>query len=119
LRAVLPNAPTLLLESSVQLRHLKRVFRPLVPLLLIGIEAGEVAADDFLRGIALELLGAGVPTGDLTGRIERKNRVIGNAVEQQVVKFGILPLALPARWDIAHQPFSMKRCHKGRKTSTG
>src|SRR5690606_9337232 len=42
----------------------------------------EVLADDLLRRVSLEPLGADVPSLDAAGRIEHVDRVVGNAIDQ-------------------------------------
>ena len=48
-----------------------------------GIESREVLADDLSRRIALDALGAGIPAGDDTVRVQHVERIVGDAVYQQ------------------------------------
>ena len=54
-----------------------------VPPVLLGVEAGEVLAEDFRAGIALEAFRARVPVDDIPLGIEHVDRIVGHAFDQQ------------------------------------
>ena len=49
----------------------------------VGVEGGEVLADDFFRRVLLDPLRALVPTGDPAGRVEHEDRVIGHCTSRR------------------------------------
>src|SRR5262249_36036464 len=51
------------------------------------VEPGGVLADDLLGGVALDALGAGVPTGDDALGVEQENGVVLNAFDQETEAF--------------------------------
>jgi hypothetical protein len=71
-RAVLAHAPALVLELPVCDGHLQLVLGPAPCLRLLGIERGDMAAEDLCRGIALDALRALVPGQDVPGLVEQK-----------------------------------------------
>ena len=52
-------------------------------LLLFGVEAAEVLANDFARRVAVNPLRARVPVGDVAFGIEHEDRVVGDALDEQ------------------------------------
>ena len=48
-------------------------------------EAGEVAADDFLRAVSGDSLGAGVPGDHLAARVQHEDRVVIDLVEERPI----------------------------------
>ena len=51
--------------------------------ILLDVEPGEMVADDLVRRISLDPLGAGVPIGDDAVRIEHVERMVGDAIDEQ------------------------------------
>ena len=62
--AVLAHPPAFAFEPPLSHRGFQRPLRHRPWPILLGIESREMLADDFIRGIALDALGAGVPVGD-------------------------------------------------------
>lgn len=50
---------------------------------LVAVETIEAAADDFLRMVALDSFGSGVPAGDIALGIEHVQGIVGHAIDQQ------------------------------------
>src|ERR1044072_1728380 len=48
-----------------------------------SVEHGEMAADDLVRAILLEALGAGIPARDVGFRVARKGRVVPDALDDE------------------------------------
>jgi hypothetical protein len=88
LRSVLPNAPALILHRALSLGNLQLALRLPALLILRRIEDREVLADDLLRRITLEPLGARVPRDDVAGGIEREDGVIVDRLDQQPIEVG-------------------------------
>ena len=82
-RAVLAHAPSFVFESAELLGAPQLLARPVARLRFGRVEAGEVAADDFIGAVALESLGAGVPGQDLPLRVEHEDRVVAHALDEQ------------------------------------
>ena len=72
----------------------------LAPISSGGIEAGKVAADDLVRRVARDALGAAVPPRDQALLVERGDGVVDHALHQQPepllaqAQFGFVPVAL-------------------------
>ena len=81
--AVLADAPAFVEESADLGGDLKLVVRPAALARVGGIEGREVAADDLVRGIALDPLRSGVPRGDDAVGVEHEDRVVGDAFDEQ------------------------------------
>ena len=88
--AVLAHAPALGLEPPGPLGLLQRPPRHPGGAVLLGVEAGEVLADDLLRRPALDPPRARVPVGDLARGVEHEDGVVGHALHEQAEA----PLAL-------------------------
>ena len=78
-RAVLADAPALLLEASLPGGDLQFLAGPVPRNGVGGIEAGKVLADDFLGLVTLDVFGAGIPARDVAGDIEGKNGIVPDA----------------------------------------
>ncbi len=73
--------PAFLLEPALARRDEELAFGRRLP---VGrIEDREVPADDFLRGVAIERLGARIPAGDAPLGIEHVDRVILDRVDDE------------------------------------
>jgi hypothetical protein len=87
-RAVLAHPPTLVLDAT----HLAGDRELLLRLSgchgLGQVELGEVLADDLVRLVALDALSARVPRAYPTAHVEQEDRVIGDAVDEQLVVIG-------------------------------
>ena len=86
-RTVLADAPTFLLESSLGLRNAQLHVGFPGGDVLGCVEAGEMLAEDFLRPVALDALGTGVPAGDAPLRIEHEDRVVLDAFHHEAKAF--------------------------------
>src|SRR6185312_8285230 len=85
-RAVLPKAPAFILEAAgVRRRAQLELWKPLGDQ-LGRVEDGEMLTDGLLGRVALQPLGAGVPTPDIAPGIEREDGVVGYALDQQLVE---------------------------------
>src|SRR6266403_3862883 len=65
-RSVLAHAPAFVFEASSLFGKLQFMARPASFHILRWVEAGEVLADDFLRLVALDAFGPGIPTGSVS-----------------------------------------------------
>ncbi|MCY1486039.1 hypothetical protein D9M68_196770 [compost metagenome] len=81
-RAVLAIAPTLVLKLALDHGNLKRAARQAIALIVVRIEAGEILADDFLGGITLVGLGAGIPARHAAIDVEHVDRVVLHAADE-------------------------------------
>ena len=81
LALVAPHAPALDGIFALVGGDLERARRLAALLLLLGIEAAEVLADDFRRRVLVDALRAHVPVGDVAVAIEHEDRVIGDALD--------------------------------------
>ena len=84
-RAVLADAPALVLEAALFHRRLQGAFRQAGGAVFLGIEPGEVLAEDFRLLVALESPRARIPARDHAGRIEHVDRVVGNRIDEQPI----------------------------------
>ena len=50
--------------------------------IFLGVENAEVLSDDFFRRITLDVLGPGIPGGDVARRIELEDRIIDDRFDQ-------------------------------------
>src|SRR4029079_18393501 len=82
-RAVLADAPALLLEPALLRRDPQLVVRVPPGARFVGVEELEVAADDLIGAVALDSLGAWVPRPDPAGHVEHEDRVVAHARDQQ------------------------------------
>jgi hypothetical protein len=83
-RAVLAYAKALVLEAPLAEHRREDRLRPARGALLGRVEDGEVLSDDLLRLVPLDLLRAEVPGGDVPGRVEHEDRVVGDGVDELV-----------------------------------
>src|SRR5690606_5979377 len=86
--AVLAHPPALGLVTAIARGDAERTLRFAALDVLLRIEPREVLADHLGIGIALDPLAAGVPAQDGARCIEHVDRVIGNALQQQVLVTG-------------------------------
>src|SRR6185437_14170154 len=84
--AILSDAPSLVLDAAIRDRGGEIALGQAVGDSLARIEDREVLADDLVRTIALEPLGAGVPAQDVAVRVERKDRVVEHAIDEELVE---------------------------------
>jgi hypothetical protein len=84
-RAVLAHAPALVLEPAFGRGHLELACGPVAPDVLGCVEGAEMLADDLLRAIALEPLGADVPGPDVPLGIEGEHRVVLRLLDEQTI----------------------------------
>ena len=83
-RAVLADAPAFAFKPAFALRGLSARFGKPGCAILVGVEAGEMLADDFVVSIALEALGTGFQL--LTSpRVQHVDGVIRDRLDQQAV----------------------------------
>ena len=80
--AILANAPILRLEPSFACCDCQCFCRRAGGALFRRIEHAEMPPDDFLGGVPLDALGAGIPVGDDTARVEQVDGIIGHALNQ-------------------------------------
>src|SRR6478736_8121951 len=81
--SVLAQAPPLVLPSATLARLAERPPWDLGPAVLLGVEGGEVAADDLVGGIALQAFGADVPADDRAVGVAKEDRVVGHAGDER------------------------------------
>ncbi len=93
LAAVTAHAPAFALVAAFDRRPVQVAFRRPVGAILRRIEVREVAAEDVGGLIALEALGARVPTRHMAGRIEHVDGVVVDRVDQQAVAGVVVPAA--------------------------
>src|SRR6185436_1459406 len=98
-RAVLAHAPALLLEAAGG-RALELAARAALRAGVVRIELREVPADDLVRRIAEDALGAGVPARHVAVVVEHEDGVVDDAFHHQPEA----PLALRKRAFGAHLP---------------
>jgi hypothetical protein len=82
--AVLANAPAFGFELAFLGGGPQRFRRNAGCLILLGIEAREVAPDDLVGLVALEATRAGIPGGDMPLPVEHVDGVIGDRVDEQL-----------------------------------
>src|SRR6185437_954208 len=75
--------PVLGLVAAVLARDAERPLGHAGGALLWRIEDREMLADDFVGGVALDTLRAGIPIADIAVAIEHADRVVGDAFDQQ------------------------------------
>src|SRR4051794_11468398 len=78
-RAVLADAPALLLVAAGGGRQAQLLGGMVAGLVLVGVEQREVPADDLVGGVALDVLGARVPAHDVAAGIQQEDRVVADA----------------------------------------
>src|SRR6185312_10682019 len=77
--AALAHAPVLGLVAAVLARDAERPLGHAGGALLWRIEDREMLADDFVGGVALDTLRAGIPIADIAVAVEHADRVVGDA----------------------------------------
>ena len=82
-RAVLAHAPAIGFVAALRRGLAQRALRHTGLAVGVGVEAREMLADDLVRGIALDALGAAVPGEHDAGRIEHVDRVVDDAAHQR------------------------------------
>ncbi len=93
-RAVLSDPPCFILKAPGCDRGLQAALRLASRLILLAIEAREMLTDDLVRPIALDALRAGIPARDMARRVEHVDRIVRDALDQQLE----LLLAAPQRF---------------------
>ena len=102
--AVLALPPALGLEAAFALGDRQAARRLAAAAVLVGVEDREMLADDFVRPVALDALGAGVPVADDAAGVEHVDRVVGHALDQpaeQLLAASQLLLGLPSLGEVA------------------
>ena len=84
-RAVLAQAPSLVLEAALHARDAELVRRPAPRHVLGRIERAEVLAVDLLAAVALQPLRAEVPRHDAPLAVEHEHRVVLRLLDQDAV----------------------------------
>src|SRR5438105_2469066 len=80
--AVLAHAPGLLFVRSFPRGDFERLLRQTLLALFLGVEDGEMLADDLVGLVAFDAPGAGVPARDAALRIEHVDPVVGHPADQ-------------------------------------
>ncbi len=83
-RTVFPDAPTLVFECTRVFGYPELVLGPLLLPRLVRIKNREVVPDDLVGSVSLEALGASVPCQNITLRIQHENRIISDALDEQL-----------------------------------
>ena len=78
---VAPHPPALDHAFALVGSDLEGTRRLAALLLLLGIEATEMLADDFRRRVLVDALRAHVPVGDVAVLVEHEDRVVGDALD--------------------------------------
>ncbi len=81
--SVLPQTPPLSVETALCGRGLQGSPWNASRHILRRVESGEVLADDFVGGVALDLLGAGVPVRHDALGIQHEDGVVGDPLHEQ------------------------------------
>jgi hypothetical protein len=81
-RPVLAHPPALAFIGAVLERRIQRELRNPAAAFILGVEAGEMLADDLIGGIALGGLGAGIPVGDDSVLVEHVDGIIAHALDE-------------------------------------
>ncbi len=81
--AVLAHPPALVLDAPLGRRPPQFLLGPAPLDGLLGVEAGEVLADDLLGPVALDALRPAVPGGDPALRVEHEDGVVLDALDHQ------------------------------------
>ncbi len=82
--AVLALSPAFLFEAAFASGGIEADLRFAALPILFGIELREVLADDLVGGISLDALGASIPIADIALRIEHVERVVRDALHEQL-----------------------------------
>ncbi len=82
-RAVLAHPPALAFETPLMQGGVQRPLRQTGGAVLIGVETGEMLAEDLGLLITLETLGTGVPAGDDARRVGHVDGVVDHRVDEQ------------------------------------
>jgi hypothetical protein len=82
--AVFPYAPALSLHSAFSRGSRQQFLRQPGGAILLGVEQAKVQAENLLRGIALDVLSAGVPTGNAPLPVDHVNRIVLDALNQHL-----------------------------------
>jgi len=78
-RAVLADPPSLTFEAAFLVRYVERALGKVGPLVLFGIKAREMLAEDFALFVTFEAPRARVPACDDPVRIQHVDGVVGDA----------------------------------------
>ena len=90
-RAVLPDAPSLDFVLAVPDGQFERAVRLAGAALVGPVQYAEMLADDFVGLVADDVLRAGVPARDVSGRVEHENGVVGDAFDEDLeMPLGVL-----------------------------
>src|SRR4051812_4006516 len=92
--AILAHPPAFGFERPVALCHTQRLHRYARGAIRVGVEAGEMLADDFGGAITLQPLRTRIPVRDVPGRIEHEDGVVDDALDQQAKALLTLPQGL-------------------------
>ncbi|MNP49973.1 hypothetical protein D3C76_1441970 [compost metagenome] len=94
-RAVLAHPPALAFKAPLMHGGVQRPLRQAGGAVLIGVETGEMLAEDLGFLVALETPGAGVPTGDDARWVGHVDGVVDHRVDEQAKA-----LFLVHEWDL-------------------
>src|SRR5262249_34564239 len=83
-RPVLANAPSLVFEASLARRDGQLVITFAGADVLLRIERREVPPEDLPGPVSLDALGSEVPRGHVPGDVEQEDRIIADALHEQV-----------------------------------
>src|ERR1700682_5392459 len=71
--------------------HAEYLLRPAPLDIFLSKEAGIVATQNFFGFVTLDSFGAGIPTDNLSSRIQHENRVVLDSVEKRPIFFFAVP----------------------------
>jgi hypothetical protein len=83
-RPILADTPALCFVSPTLQRRSQRARRLAGGAIGLRVEARKVLTDDFLRRVALDPLGAGIPAGYIPMRVQHEDRVIRHGINEQL-----------------------------------
>ena len=84
MRAVLAHAPALGFELALAGGRLEGTLGEPAGAILFRIEPRKILSEDLAFHIALEALGARIPTGDDPRRIEHVDGIVGDRVDEEL-----------------------------------
>src|SRR5258706_1194159 len=87
-RAVLAHAPAFVLEAALRRRDLELLPGPSARAGFIRVEGREVAPDDLVGSVALQVLGAEIPGKDVARSVRQKDSVVPYALDEAPQRIG-------------------------------
>jgi hypothetical protein len=88
--AVLAHPPPFVGPPALRTGLTDRAVRYTGKAILLGVEGGEVPADDLVRPVALQSFRPGVPAGDDAVGVEHEDRIVHDARDQELEQAGAL-----------------------------